>query len=105
MSNSDQPLLAVTVAALCLSLAELAISVVQLWKKRTEPIHTELGGRLSVLSELGSGVELSHSVVSAVLVILATLLVHYAGNEHAVLILLVCFCAIGAIPQVYACNF
>lgn len=96
MSDSDQPLLAVTVAALCLSSLEFAISVVQLWEKR---------GQLLVLSELGSGVLLSHSVVSAVLVILATLLLPYAGNEHAALILLVCFCAVGAIPQVYACNF
>ncbi|KFZ04319.1 hypothetical protein V501_09196, partial [Pseudogymnoascus sp. VKM F-4519 (FW-2642)] len=76
----------VAIAALCLSTAEFAISAVLLWGKRTDLSH-----RWQLLFQ---------PVLSAVLIILATLLFLYTGNEAAVPILLVSVISVGGICQV-----
>ena len=79
-------LFVVTIAVLCFTTAEFAIYVIQAWNRRTE---------------LRSGLRLLfHPVLSAVLIILATLLLLCAGNEADVPILLVSLCTIGSISLV-----
>lgn len=75
-----------SITALCLSIAEFAIIVVELQNELVDP---------------RSQLQLQFNpALSAMLIILVSLLLHYGGNEAAVLILPVSLCSVGSIIQV-----